>query len=140
MNISSVSSSSQMQELLALLAPSAKSSASSSDSALSSLLGSQSDSLSISPDGQRMSKSQGSDPFKADLENLGKLIDSGDLAGAKKAFATMKEKMDVHKGDKPENNPMASEFAALGKALDSDDTTSAKAAWSSIQSAYLQLP
>jgi hypothetical protein len=102
-----------------------------SNDALSTSLDSQADSLTLSSQGQWASRAQGANPFKTDFEALGKLIDSGDLAGAKKAFAAMMAKMQAHQKD--DQNPLATDFAALGKALAGGDTTAATAAYQAMQ-------
>lgn len=98
---------------------------------ISSVLDNQADTLSISSQGQWTSRAQSSNPFKTDFDQLGKLIASGDLAGAKKAFAAMQAKMKAHKqgGD----DPMAADFEALGKALASGDADAASAAYKTMQ-------
>jgi hypothetical protein len=107
------------------------SSSDTSNDALSTSLGSQADSLTLSSQGQWASRAQGANPFKTDFEALGKLIDSGDLAGAKKAFAAMTAKMQAHQKD--DQNPLATDFAALGKALAGGDTAAATTAYQSMQ-------
>ena len=99
-------------------------------SSLLSLLSSGSDSLSLSSRGQWLSRAQGDNPFKADLDNLGELISSGDLASAQTAYAAMKEKMiAAPDGD----DTLSTEFAAIGTALDAGDATAAQAAWATLQ-------
>ena len=104
-------------------------SASSDD--LITLLGSQSDSLSVSALGQWASRSQASNPFKTDFDNLGSLIASGDLEGAQKAYDAMQEKMQALQGTG--DDPMGSDFAAIGAALSAGDTEAATTAWATLQ-------
>jgi hypothetical protein len=135
MNISSVGAS-QSLDLTALLAKlkSAKST-SGTDTTTS-------DTLSLSVQAQLLSGTQGSNPFQTDFENLGKLIDSGDLAGAKKAFAAMQAKMQAHQSDRADQggtDPLADGLAAIGKALDSGDTNAAQTAFKALQTQLASL-
>jgi len=103
---------------------------SSSTESASSLGQSDLDSLFISPEAQWMSRTQSGNPFKADLDNLGSLIQSGDLDSAKTAYAAMLEKMQAHQGGQ---DAVSTEFAAIGKALGAGDATAAQSAWSGMQ-------
>ncbi|MBP1629099.1 MAG: hypothetical protein H6Q00_3574 [Holophagaceae bacterium] len=67
------------------------------------------DSLFISPEAQWMSRTQSGNPFKADLDSLGSLIQSGDMDSAKTAYAAMLEKMQSHQGGQ---DAVSTEFAA----------------------------
>ena len=87
MSVSSIQSSSVSSlDYLSLLATQKKASTSSSGSSSGAT-----DSLTLSLQAQILAQSQtsGSNPFQADFENLGSLIQSGDLAGAKQAFSAM---------------------------------------------------
>ncbi|MBI1754014.1 MAG: hypothetical protein HY014_10035 [Acidobacteria bacterium] len=97
------------------------------------------DSLSLSLTAQAMARPQGSNPFQTDLENLGKLIDSGDLSGAKKAYAALQEKMQAHRPAEGGDDPLAGAFTAIGEALDSGDETAAKTAFQSLQTQLASL-
>lgn len=92
-----------------------------------------SDSLTLSLSAQVLSQAQGSNPFQTDFDNLGSLIDSGDLAGAKKAYAAMQAKMQAHSASDGSTDPLADAFTAIGKALDSGDATAAKSAFAAMQ-------
>lgn len=134
MNISSVGASS-IQALLLQSTSSSVTNAITTDD-LSVLAGSSADTLAISAQAQWMQRSQGQDPFRADFENLGKLINAGDLDGAKKAFSEMQDKMKAHEGQgaSASGNPMADGFAAVAKALASGDTSAAQDAWKNLDS------
>jgi len=109
------------------------SSSSTTSDALSSILDSGSDTVSISSQGQWTARAQEGNPFKADLANLGTLIQSGDLEGAKKAFAAMKAKMKSHQDQDSGKDTLATDFEALGKALAGGDASAAKSAWTTLQ-------
>lgn len=126
MNISSVGAS-QSLDLMALLSKKRRTSTSGANDTDATT-----DTLSLSMQAQVLAQSQGANPFRADFENLGKLIDSGDLDGAKKAYAAMQEKLQDHASDRSGTDPMADGFAALGRALDSGDTTAAQSAWTTL--------
>lgn len=135
MDISSIGASNiQALNLISLLGSS--SSSSNSDDLLS-LLGGQTDSVSLSAQGQWLSRAQESNPFKADFDNLGSLISSGDTEGAKAAYAAMQEKMQARQGA---DDPMASDFAAIGTALESGDADAAQAAWSALSEKLQSMP
>ena len=118
-------------QALSLIARLGKSSDSTTSDSLLSLLDTGSDSLSISTQGQWMSRTQDTNPFKTDFDNLGSLISSGDLEEAQAAYAAMQAKMNGAQGGE---DPMAGAFAAIGTALDSGDLASAQKAWDSMQS------
>jgi len=132
MSISPIGASSVSALTLSKLLGSSSSSSSTDD--LSSLLGISQDTLSISPEAQWMNRSQGSNPFKTDFDNLGSLIQSGDITSAKKAYAAMLEKMQAHSSAQNGQDAITAQFAAIGKALASDDTATAQSAWSTMQS------
>lgn len=121
----------QAAQLMALLSASASGSSSDSSTAASGI---PSDSVSISAAGQTISSTQGPASFMTDFNNLGSLIGSGDLTGAKQALAAMQAKMQAHQpsGSNP-SDPLATDFAALGKALDSGDLASAQTAFKTLQ-------
>lgn len=102
----------------------------------SSLTQSTVDSLFLSPEAQWMSRGQEGNPFKADFDNLGSLIQSGDLEGAKKAYASMLEKMQSRQDGQ---DPMATAFTAIGTALESGDATAAKSAWGTMQASLASM-
>ena len=95
MNVSSIGTT-QTQALASLFSYLNSTSSTSSTSDTSSTTDLASDTLSISSQAQAMSQVQGSDPFQTDFANLGKLIQSGDLAGAQKAYAAMQQKMQAN--------------------------------------------
>jgi hypothetical protein len=128
MNVSSVGAA-QSLDYLSLLSTRSRTSASGSSSADSTA-----DTLSLSLQALMMSsQAQGTNPFQTDFDNLGSLIQSGDLEGAKKAYAAMQEKLQAHGSDGGRNDAMSESFAAIGKALDSGDTSAAQSAWSAMQ-------
>lgn len=112
------------------------SSSSSSYDETSSLSQSALDSLFISPEAQWMSRGQEGNPFKADFDNLGSLIQSGDLDSAKTAYSEMLEKMQARQGGQ---DAISTTFAAIGKALESGDATAAQSAWSSMQASLASM-
>jgi hypothetical protein len=76
---------------------------------------------------------QGAQQFQTDFQDLGSKIQSGDLEGAKQAYAAMKDKIKGHQPPGGGDDPMAQGFAAIGKALDSGDTKAAQSAYQSMQ-------
>lgn len=126
----------QVSNLLALLGTSSTTSTGSSatgSSLLSAVSGSQSDTLSLSAQGQAAGG------LLTDLNNLGTLISSGDLTGAAKALAAIQAKMPS--GGSPGTQPatsgtdtIGSDFTALSAALTSGDTRSAQSAFKTLQS------
>ena len=134
MDISSVGTSSSLKELLAMLGVTTTSSTTSMDAeSLTSLSSTGSDSLEISSAGQSMSAD--ANPLKADMEQLGKLIESGDLEGAQQLYETIKERMQAHQaGGQEGEDPMASCLDDIGEALESGDSDKALSAWNTLQS------
>ncbi len=129
MDTSSIGAYTNIQALNLISRLGSTSSGSSSDD-LISLLGNQSDTLSLSSVSQWLSRTQEYNPFKADFESLGDLISSGDLSAAQAAYAAMQEKMQAAGSE----DPMASDFAAIGTALESGDATAAQEAWTALDS------
>lgn len=124
------SSSVQATQLLALLSASSGGTSSDSSSAVSGI---QSDSVSISAAGQSISDAQGPASFMTDFNNLGTLISSGDLAGAKKALAAMQAKMQANQpsgssqtDSSSSTNPLLKDMDKLSSLLSSGDTTDAQ--------------
>lgn len=66
-----------------------------------------------------------------DFKSLATSLQSGDLAGAQKAFQALQA--NAPKNASSTNNPMATDFNALGQALQSGDITSAQKAFATIQ-------
>jgi ribosomal protein S20 len=75
---------------------------------------------------------QGAQQFQTDFSSLGSALQSGDLAGAKKAYAALQNDIQANQPVGGGNDPLAQEFAAIGKALDSGDTKAAQAAYDSM--------
>jgi soluble cytochrome b562 len=125
MNISSVGASNSL-DLISLLSKQSRSSGSGSSTGTDAT----SDSVSLSMQAQFM---QGAQQFQTDFQDLGSKIQSGDLEGAKKAFAAMQDKIKGHQPPGGGDDPMAQGFAAIGKALDSGDTKAAQSAYQSMQ-------
>lgn len=134
MDISSVSTSSSLKELLAMLGVTTTTGTTDTDAeSLTSLSSTGSDSLEISSAGQAMSAD--ANPLKADMEQLGKLIESGDIEGAQKLYETIKERMQAHQDEGQEGeDPMASYLDDIGEALESGDADTALSAWNTLQS------
>ena len=131
MNISSIGSYSV--QALNLFATSVSNGSGGGTDTSGSALDAGTDLLSISAQAQWASRSQSAHPFKTDFEHLGALISSGDLTGAKQAYAAMQEKMQAHPRGPGDSDPMASDFAAIGKALAAGDATSAQSAWNALE-------
>lgn len=125
MNISSVGASNSL-DLISLLSKRSRSSGSGGSTGSDPT----SDSVSLSMQAQFM---QGAQQFQTDFQDLGSKIQSGDLEGAKKAYAAMKDKIKGHQPPGGGDDPMAQGFAAIGKALDSGDTKAAQSAYQSMQ-------
>ena len=125
MNISSVGSSNSL-DLISLLSKQSRSRGSGGSTGSDPT----SDSVSISMQAQFM---QGAQQFQTDFKDLGSKIQSGDLEGAKKAYATMQDKIQGHQPPGGGDDPMAKAFAAIGKALASGDTKAAQSAYQSMQ-------
>ena len=125
MNISSVGASNSL-DLISLLSKQSRSSGSGSSTGTDAT----SDSVSLSMQAQFM---QGAQQFQTDFQDLGSKIQSGDLEGAKKAYAAMQDKIKGHQPPGGGDDPMAQGFAAIGKALDSGDTKAAQSAYQSMQ-------
>jgi hypothetical protein len=68
---------------------------------------------------------------KQDFQDLGKALESGNLADAQKAFKQLQADA-PSKGNKTDD-PMSAKMEALGKALDSGDLEGAKKAYADIQ-------
>lgn len=130
MNISSVGASSSL-DLISLLSKQRRASGSGESGTDAT-----SDSVSLSMQAQFM---QGAAQLQADFQNLGSAIQSGDLESAKKAYATMQDKMSSHRPPSGGDDPMAQDFAALGKALDSGDTQAAQSAYKAMQTKMDQM-
>lgn len=130
MNISGLGASS----IQALYLKALQGTSSSSSTDLSSLLATDtgSDTLDISSLGQWALRTENGNPFQADFENLGELIDAGDLEGARSAYAAMQEKLQANQG--AGSDTLSEGFAAIGSALASGDASAAKSAWSDLSS------
>jgi hypothetical protein len=138
MDISTISASGAsgvQASLLALLNGNGNADSGSSDSLVSSL-GSASDSVSISAAGRQAS----SNPFLADLDQLGKLISSGDTAGAKALLEKIEARHKAHDPSAASSSSSSSGtsssddmFAELEKALASGDLSSAKSALAKLE-------
>lgn len=101
----------------------------------STKLGLGEDSLSFSTSAEMLSRMQGAGSFKADFEGLGDKLQSGDLEGAKQAFAAMQKKMQSL--PKPGGSEaIENSFSDLGKALDTGDTEGAQKAWNTLQTEF----
>lgn len=94
-------------------------------------LGDSTDVLDLSSVAQWASRTQVGNPFQMDFENLGTLINGGDLTGAASAYAAMQAKMQAGRGD---GGDMAKDFAAVGSALEKGDLSGAQSAWQALQS------
>ena len=144
MSVSSIQSSSVSSlEYLSLLATQKKASTTSSGSSSDST-----DTLTLSLQAQVLAQGQssGSNPFQADFENLGSLLQSGDLAGAKALYTTMQAKLQGHRPPPPSDSSNSSSsssssssgssldtsLAAIGTALNSGDLSAAQDAWTSL--------
>jgi hypothetical protein len=124
MNISSVAASNSL-DLISLLSKQSRSSRTGGGTGSDPT----SDSVSLSMQAQFM---QGAQQFQTDFQNLGSKIQSGDLEGAKKAYAVMQDKIKGHQPPGGGDDPMAQDFAAIGKALNSGDTKAAQSAYQSM--------
>jgi len=91
------------------------------------------DTLTLSLQSQLLAQPAGAGSFQTDFDALGTALQSGDLDTAKKAYATMQEKLKAHQPPGGGDDPMGSAFAAIGKALDAGDTSTAQSAWSSLK-------
>jgi soluble cytochrome b562 len=125
MNISSVGASSSL-DLISLLSKQSRSSGSGGSTGSDPT----SDSVSLSMQAQFM---QGAQQFQTDFNSLGSALQSGDLAGAKKAYSALQNDIQANQPAGGGNDPMAQGLAAIGKALDSGDTKSAQTAYNSMQ-------
>jgi soluble cytochrome b562 len=125
MTISSVGASNSI-DLISLLSKQSRSSGSGSSTGADAT----SDSVSLSMQAQFM---QGAQQFQTDFSSLGSALQSGDLAGAKKAYSALQNDIQANQPAGGGNDPMAQGFAAIGKALDSGDTKAAQTAYDSMQ-------
>lgn len=91
------------------------------------------DTLTLSLQAQLLGQPAGASSFQTDFDALGTALQSGDLEAAKKAYATMQEKLKAHQPPGGGDDPMGSAFAAIGEALDSGDTTAAQSAWGNLK-------
>jgi hypothetical protein len=133
MQVSSVGAS-QSLDLVSLLAArrrAATSTGTSSDATT--------DTLTLSLQAQVLAQPAGADSFQTDFDALGTALQSGDLNAAKKAYATMQEKLKAHQPPGGGDDPMGSSFAAIGKALDTGDTSTAQSAWSSLKTQFASM-
>jgi hypothetical protein len=88
-----------------------------------------------------------SNPMQKDMDQLGQLIEAGDLSGAQTLFKTMQEKMNAHgpassqtSTSSDSGNDIGTLFSAVGSALESGDATSAQTAWSNLQDKLQSMP
>jgi DNA-binding FadR family transcriptional regulator len=81
--------------------------------------------------------------WRQDFKQLASALQSGDLAGAQKAYSALQQlQQSSQSGGQSSsqqqansgNNPIQNDFAALGKALSSGDLTGAQTAFSQLQS------
>lgn len=76
---------------------------------------------------------------KQDFDALSKALNSGDLAGAQKAFAAVQQDMQANKSGQAATDPnrpaspLSSDMDALSKALSSGDLAGAQKAFSTLQ-------
>jgi hypothetical protein len=68
------------------------------------------------------------------FKQLANSLQSGDLAGAQKAFASLTKQLQNSGASPAPNSQLASDFSALGQALSSGDLTTAQGAFSKLQS------
>jgi len=76
-----------------------------------------------------------SNPLKKDMDQLGNLLEAGDLSGAQALFETMQERLQTQDGSSSKSqqeDSFSSLFSALGSALASGDTSAAQEAWSKL--------
>jgi len=71
--------------------------------------------------------------MKSQFDQLGKALDSGDLAAAKQAYSAIQQNAPLGAGDQGPMAQMKSKMDQLGQALDSGDLAAAKTAYSAIQ-------
>jgi hypothetical protein len=80
--------------------------------------------------------------LKQDFKQLASSLQSGDLSGAQKAYATLQQLLQSTQSGGPSsngqqasstNNPIQNDFAALGKALSNGDLAGAQSAFSQLQ-------
>ena len=71
--------------------------------------------------------------MKSQFDQLGKALDSGDLAAAKQAYSAIQQNAPQGQGDQGPMAEMKSKMDQLGQALDSGDLAAAKKAYSTIQ-------
>lgn len=129
MSVSTVSSSS-VQALLKLAQLRAASTTTASSA--SSTTASTEDTVAFSADALWLSQTQGTDPLRSDLSDLGDLLSSGDVDGARSAFASIQQKLAQGPGG-TDGGPLGTTFSALGTALDSGDTAAIQKAWDALQ-------
>lgn len=67
------------------------------------------------------------------VKQLASALQSGDLAGAQKAFASLTKQLQNSGAAPAPNSTMGSDLAALGKALGAGDLTTAQQAFSQLQ-------
>ena len=80
--------------------------------------------------------------FKQDFKQLASSLQSGDLAGAQKAYTALQQLLQSNQSGgqssnaqqaSSSNNPIQNDFAALGQALSSGDLSGAQSAFSQLQ-------
>lgn len=91
-----------------------------------------SDSLTLSIDAWLLAKGQGGGTFQKGLEELGRLIHSGDLEGARQAYSTLSALLQGRPVSSSEEAYLAREFANLGQVLASGDAAASGSAWSTL--------
>ena len=95
--------------------------------------------LSASTQSQNLTLAQ---QIQQDLKQLAGSLQSGDLAGAQKAYSALQKLMPSQsqnstsssQSSSSSTNPIVNDFNALGKALQSGDLTAAQSAFSTLQS------
>ena len=90
------------------------------------------DSLALSIDAWRLAQTQGGRSFPQDFLDLGRLIQSGNLEGARQAYSTVSALLQGRPASASEQAFLAGDFASLGQALASGDLAASGSAWSAL--------
>ncbi|MEI6593409.1 MAG: hypothetical protein WCL47_09205 [Holophagaceae bacterium] len=88
------------------------------------------DKLTLSRDAQRLARTQGKEGFHQHFQALGRLIQAGDLEGARQAYSTISALLQGRPATSSEEAFLARDFGSLGQALASGDLAAAESAWS----------
>jgi hypothetical protein len=99
-------------------------------------------SVSFSSNLSQTSSQSSTNQVQQSFKQLANSLQSGDLAGAQKAFATLQTLLQTQAASQSssappastQNSPVQNDFAALGQALSSGDLTSAQSDFSKLQS------